>query len=249
MISRPLALGVGAVGVAVLLPARKQGQGEGPFTPPREDWAVVPIAQREALRQRNGGDLGRQAGAAQIGIPIATTGDFQRIDRYWRGVAERADANRGRAESILADHEERMFRVLGAILRARSPDLFARFVQDRWGGSVVTWTTPLGSVRVTLEEGRAFWRAVDETAISVQARLSWKPAEWPSMLEAIGESAMEYGRTQTEWQLKLLGKGAEAAGEIAGAYAGGLLGPLLRNPLLLVGLGLIGYHFLRGGSQ
>lgn len=226
-----LLIGGGAIAVGLLTRDRDVAPDQEQHRP-KADWALVPAAMRAGLIERNG------TAGAWMGkpLPVTSTEDMERIADYWRKHAGHYegvdDPGLGDREDLLPPFEaelgkvkELIFTRLGRPLLVAAARVHPATVGFDAAGEQIT----------VFEEARLFWRAVDRLAIALSARASWQPAGWGDLAAIVGEEFIARFADIAQW--------AAGAGL---AVAGGVLGALLSNPFVAVGVGLLGAHFLKG---
>lgn len=242
MTSRALVPGL-VVGGAIFLAWRdERARGTGvAYTEDgklREDWALVPIAQRAAFAKRSGWlEAARDQSKPR---PVTSTLDAARVEAYWIARLQLADERATRSGSVfpgldgtntLAKNGPRV-----AAFRERIKD-----AKKAHGGSgSEAWTTLVGPLNP--QATILYWRAVDSAATTVHGVLSQiTQSDVSAMFKEIG---VNFVGTMVDF----IEQSAESAADVAGTLAGASIVAILSNPLVLgaASLGLIIYY--RGKS-
>ncbi len=202
----------------------------------KEDWALVPIAQRLAISKRSGWlEAARDQSKPR---PVTSTLDASRVENYWLERLRRADlaatGGDGPFPSDLGSVGGKGPRV--AAFRARIKD--AKIAQG--GDGSEAWTTLVGPLNP--QATILYWRAIDSAATTVHGVLS--------TIQASDVTAMfsEIGVNFIGTLASYLETGTETAVDIAGTLAGTSLAVVLSNPLVLGAASIALLLYFRGGQ-
>lgn len=199
----------------------------------KEDWALVPIAQRAGLARDNGWAEVADNGKPR---PITETEDAERVELYWRArlmVADGRAAGDGAGEAVIQvgprtrAFNERMARAKG--IQAHAP-------------ASIVGSTPWSSLPGPLSDDAliAFWRAIDSASTTVHGVLS--------QIERDEVAAMfrEIGVNFTGTMAELIEGVAGAAADVAATAAAVGFAALLEHPIFLAAIGIAVPLYLRG---